>query len=296
MKLNEMREQWGDEAPVSVVLQREVLDLEAVAHFTIDGEPQSKARARVTFKNGKASAYTPRQTQAAEETVAWMFRQAGGRGPDAESTFGVFAVFFCGTRQRRDVDNMLKLILDGLNKVAWKDDAQVTEVSGRLTRGVPASQARSEIVVYRTESAMSGGLVESVSCEQCAAPIRVYRSTRNRRFCSRECLADHRREFTPRECLECGKPTTRGGLHCSVACMRAGNSQSRLCPGCGAEFVAAKRSSQKFCSAECHAADSRGRQLVRPTKTKCADCGAPVSKSRYTRCRGCAIMHRRASA
>lgn len=33
--------------------------------------------------------------------------------------------------QRPDVDNLIKTVLDGLNGIAWADDAQVIEVSGR---------------------------------------------------------------------------------------------------------------------------------------------------------------------
>ena len=32
--------------------------------------------------------------------------------------------------QRPDVDNLIKTVLDGLNGIAWKDDAQVVSVSG----------------------------------------------------------------------------------------------------------------------------------------------------------------------
>jgi Holliday junction resolvase RusA-like endonuclease len=43
---------------------------------------------------------------------------------------------------------MLKLVLDGLNKVAWADDVQVTEVSARKALALPG-QARTEVAVYR---------------------------------------------------------------------------------------------------------------------------------------------------
>ncbi|MCW2898779.1 MAG: RusA family crossover junction endodeoxyribonuclease, partial [Streptosporangiaceae bacterium] len=76
---------------------------------------------------------------------------APGHKPNSEHTYGVTALFVSGTRHRRDVDNMLKLILDGLNKVAWADDDQVVEVSGRKTyEPLSRDHARTEVVVYRT--------------------------------------------------------------------------------------------------------------------------------------------------
>jgi len=37
--------------------------------------------------------------------------------------------------QRPDVDNLIKTVLDGLNGIAWVDDAQVVEVIGRKDWG-----------------------------------------------------------------------------------------------------------------------------------------------------------------
>ena len=128
-------------------LLREAIDVRVVARFTIDGEPASKSRARWSPKTGRL--YTPDGTRVAERQVAWTFRQAApSHTPKPTDSYGVLAGFFCGTGQRRDVDNMLKLVLDGLNKIAWVDDSQVTEVSGRLQRF--NSQPRTEVVVYRT--------------------------------------------------------------------------------------------------------------------------------------------------
>ena len=81
--------------------------------------------------------------------MAWAYRAAGGRlNTDTETAYAVHATFFNGTMQRRDVDNMLKLILDGLNGVAYPDDTQVLEVWGRKTK-VETGQARTEVRLYR---------------------------------------------------------------------------------------------------------------------------------------------------
>lgn len=118
-----------------------------VAQFTVGGEPVSKARARV----GKHGTYTPEKTAAAEEKIGWEFRRAvGPHEPDAEHLYAVTAAFYSATRRRRDVDNMLKLVLDAMNKVAWKDDAQVVEIAARKAICV-AGDARTEITLYQLD-------------------------------------------------------------------------------------------------------------------------------------------------
>lgn len=49
------------------------------------------------------------------------------------------ADFYCHNRQRRDVDNLLKSIMDGINGVAFADDSQVVSVhaSKLLSKSMP---------------------------------------------------------------------------------------------------------------------------------------------------------------
>ena len=120
-----------------------------VATFTVQGEPRSKARPRFSTRNGRVVAYTPRDTKTAEDRYRVAYLQAARAiETDPFAAFTVEATFYCGTKQRRDVDNMLKAVLDGLNKTAWPDDAQVVEVVGRKTY-VPKSEARSEVTVRK---------------------------------------------------------------------------------------------------------------------------------------------------
>lgn len=132
----------------SLALHRETHDPLVVAHFTIDGEPESKLRARWDPRRGGRPT-TPKRTKEAERTIAWLFRQAAGPFRlDKTSRFGVFAVFVCHPSRPRDGDNMLKLVLDALTGLCWVDDTQVDEQS---TKTVYAhSGLRTELVVYRT--------------------------------------------------------------------------------------------------------------------------------------------------
>jgi Holliday junction resolvase RusA-like endonuclease len=107
--------------------------------FTVDGEPMVKARPRVT-RTGHT--YTPKTTVDAEAKVRGAFDAAGCEG--FASAVGVEVAFFQGTRARKDIDNMVKLVLDALNGVAWADDVQVAVV---LARRVYTTKDRARTVV-----------------------------------------------------------------------------------------------------------------------------------------------------
>ena len=112
--------------------------------FTVEGEPQSKARARVT-RTGHT--YTPKTTVDAERRVRECF-EATVCEPFSNAV-GVELAFFQGTRARRDIDNMVKLVLDALNGVAWTDDVQVNVVLARRVYTVK-DRARSVIRIFET--------------------------------------------------------------------------------------------------------------------------------------------------
>ena len=52
--------------------------------------------------------------------------------------------------QRPDVDNLIKTVLDGLNGIAWNDDAQVIKVSGRKVWSDGAAQTNVRIETFTT--------------------------------------------------------------------------------------------------------------------------------------------------
>jgi Holliday junction resolvase RusA-like endonuclease len=97
--------------------------------FTVLGEPKSKERPR--FSNGRA--YTPQATLDAEKLVADTFKAAMAMQNKDEYPYftrplGVSIQFFNGNRRRRDLDNMAKLVLDALNKLAYEDDYLIEEL------------------------------------------------------------------------------------------------------------------------------------------------------------------------
>ena len=54
--------------------------------------------------------------------------------------------FYNSTRHRRDIDNMAKLVLDGLNKEAFLDDYQVVGLNSRKFHTV-IGPARTEVTI-----------------------------------------------------------------------------------------------------------------------------------------------------
>ena len=107
--------------------------------FTVEGEPMVKARPRVT-RSGHT--YTPKTTVDAEKRVREAFEVTGCE--PFSNAVGVELAFFQGTRARKDIDNMEKLVLDALNGVAWVDDVQVNVI---LARRVYTVKDRARTVV-----------------------------------------------------------------------------------------------------------------------------------------------------
>lgn len=271
--------------------------------FTIAGEPVSKARARFTNYGSKTRAYTPQKTLNAEQAVAWSFKAAGGRlEPDAEVTFGVEVTFHNGTRQRRDVDNMIKLILDGLNGVAWVDDTQVMEVIGRK-RFTTRADARTDVRVYTV------GTIDRLTkpCVGCGKDFVTYESVKDRiQHCSASCRRATQKAARQRKCEQCGTQflahgKTHGTQFCSRACLSASGRTRVNCTVCGTEFetVRSWAAVRNFCSDPCRR--KRDAEVHRERRTTtfpgtCLICGAGTTRKEYARCNPCKLAGKKVPA
>jgi Holliday junction resolvase RusA-like endonuclease len=102
----------------------------------IPGEPIPKARPRVYQGHG----ITPKRTLDAEKRVRAAFQT---RYPDSTPNDGpveISAVFYMSKRGRPDLDNLLKLVMDALNGLAYQDDAQV--IRFHATKIMPDQRVR----------------------------------------------------------------------------------------------------------------------------------------------------------
>lgn len=112
--------------------------------FSIAGEPKGKGRPRFVPNAGRV--YTPPETHAYERLVAYGYRnmargykftapvrvtiEAFHKPPKGKSK-KVTQAMLDGTilpTKKPDADNVAKIILDGLNHIAWDDDTQVVEM------------------------------------------------------------------------------------------------------------------------------------------------------------------------
>ena len=117
-----------------------------MAKIIIDGNPVAKGRPRFT-KRGIA--YTPAKTKTAEEMIAWEWKNQSKQYFD-DIPIKVNIDFYKSPPKstskkklelmenkairpttRPDIDNYIKLVLDSLNGVAFKDDNQICELVSR---------------------------------------------------------------------------------------------------------------------------------------------------------------------
>ena len=232
----------------------EIIQPVELARFTIEGEPVSKSRARFTRRGYKVHTYTPEATLAAERQVASAFKAACPLAPDSESAFRLVADFHQATRQRRDVDNMVKLICDGLNGVAWKDDVQVHEIAGRKSFVADKEDARTEVVIYRLAPIQR----PQAPCKFCGEPIDIYPSTKGiRKFCNQQCHLAWRRQRRSLTCERCEvtfESTETGRRYCSTSCLLDAHRFTATCSECGTSYREASCNRKRktfWCSETC---------------------------------------------
>ena len=133
------------------------------AGFTLLEEPATKGRPRCRrMTNGGMAVYTPSATQKAEKRVATAFtEQNPGWEPLAEGVT-LHALFFTSqTRRGRppDLDNLLKLVMDALNGLAWTDDAAVKQVMAQVYRHQRPEEVMTMVVVMGGPDAEPPNLV-----------------------------------------------------------------------------------------------------------------------------------------
>ena len=128
-----------------------------VLKFTVFGNPRPCLRAQFSRRGKAVRVYDPQPNVLHKALVRVAAQKAVGESSPTESPVGVEIRYHLKRPKsvpvskrlyptvKPDVDNMEKLVLDGMNKVVWKDDAQVVDLfhSKRYTDGLP----RTEITV-----------------------------------------------------------------------------------------------------------------------------------------------------
>ena len=144
------------------------------AEFTIHGEPKGKGRPRFSTKSG--TAYTPEATANYENLVKVEYlRQCGNvkfeQGKELEITItAYFSIPESKSKKAKeqmrsgmirptkkpDMDNIVKIIADSLNKIAYHDDSQIVDA---VIRKYYSDNPRVvvKIAEIEKESEVSGG-------------------------------------------------------------------------------------------------------------------------------------------
>lgn len=239
--------------------ERALLLCEAMAPGTgrmfmvvIKGEPASKSRPRFT-KHGRP--YRTKEDVDAEARTASHLRRTFAAPWTGNVALG--CVFFRPSKQRIDVDNMLKHVCDAANGIAWIDDSQVTAVYG--VAELDAEHPRTVLMFAQHRSTLLRGTDNVRPCEYCGTEFPIVGRT-TKRFCTSACAYKARSHdlSAPVPCKHCEQPFRR------------------------------TTSAQVMCSPECRVESLRGKQKAKagPLST-CTSCGSELSHRRGGRCRAC---------
>lgn len=114
--------------------------------FTIPGEPTGKARPRVFNRGGRSMAITPEKTVMYENLIKMCFTEQSGKflgeNPLTMSITAFYSIPKSASKKKAesmrageirpmkkpDLDNVVKVIADALNGVAYKDDSQIVSL------------------------------------------------------------------------------------------------------------------------------------------------------------------------
>lgn len=128
--------------------------------MTLPFEPTPKGRPRFSVRYNHVQTHTPPKTKAFESQISFYYRSEGGIKFEKGIPLRVSITFMMPIPKsaskkakidmqadikkhtvKPDLDNLTKAVLDGLNEVAWNDDAQIVELHvKKLYSGKPFIQ------------------------------------------------------------------------------------------------------------------------------------------------------------
>ena len=121
--------------------------------FNVYGEPMAKQRPKISMNNGYARAYTPKNTILYENKVAQSYKEvandymferndlleitiianfslvSGDYGKKGLNKNGRDKLSQIYCPKHKDLDNIIKVVLDGLNGIAYLDDKQIVKIN-----------------------------------------------------------------------------------------------------------------------------------------------------------------------
>lgn len=102
------------------------------------------------WKVARNMIYISAEAKAYKQEVAWAAKVAGVRLSDAPMAVGItyhprITKKAVASKTRLDLDNVIKIISDAMNGVAWMDDSQVVEISAGI--GAPITDGGVTITI-----------------------------------------------------------------------------------------------------------------------------------------------------
>jgi Holliday junction resolvase RusA-like endonuclease len=136
--------------------------------FTVLGEPQGKGRPRFANVKGKVITRTPDATVLYENLIATEYRRQVGstKFPDNEKLdmriVAYFTIPASASKKKQkqmqdgeirptkkpDMDNIIKVVADSLNHIAYRDDAQIVDCQ---LRKYYSRQPRIEVTILSAD-------------------------------------------------------------------------------------------------------------------------------------------------
>lgn len=120
---------------------------QTIGTLFVPGKVTGKGRPRFARMGNFVRTYTPKETENVEGIIRTMFAAKVGGVPPSEDPVALKVTATIAPPQswpnwkreaalanriepttKPDLDNIVKLVKDALNKVAWQDDAQVTSI------------------------------------------------------------------------------------------------------------------------------------------------------------------------
>jgi Holliday junction resolvase RusA-like endonuclease len=116
--------------------------------FTIYGEPVPKGRPKVAVRGKFARVYTPKKTRKWEDIVALQSLQYKPPQPLDCPLYVILKFHLQRPKslpkkvinhiKRPDLDNLVKSILDPLNKIFWRDDSIIVYLTAMIVLKKPS--------------------------------------------------------------------------------------------------------------------------------------------------------------
>ena len=116
--------------------------------FEVPGQPKGKERPRWTMVSNTAIVYTPRSTRAYEDMIKTYYKINNFKSFKKNEALEVSAIAYYQIpknarkshkllmlngemlpTKKPDIDNIMKIVLDALNGVAYHDDSQICKVN-----------------------------------------------------------------------------------------------------------------------------------------------------------------------